>query len=77
MNRNKKKQLIHHVGPIFEERKKKMQMLGEKWTDRPNDAIQWILDSVPPGKESTIRQMSMRLLFFNFAAIHTSCIETR
>ncbi|KAI5816999.1 cytochrome P450 [Pyronema omphalodes] len=62
--------VITHVGPLFIERQKKMKELGDAWTDRPNDAVQWILEAAPPG--TSLKNMCLRILFLNFAAIHTT-----
>ncbi|KII83969.1 hypothetical protein PLICRDRAFT_46743 [Plicaturopsis crispa FD-325 SS-3] len=67
------KKVLDDIGPIFLKRKQKMEELGDRWTDRPNDAIQWILDLAPP--DSSIDNMCMRILFLNFTAIHTSTIS--
>lgn len=37
-----------------------------------NDAIQWIVEAAPPG--TTIEDMCVRILFLNFAGIHTTSI---
>ena len=37
-----------------------------------NDAIQWIVEAAPP--ETTIEDMCVRILFLNFAGIHTTSI---
>ncbi|KAI5851430.1 cytochrome P450 [Morchella snyderi] len=71
----KLKKLMKFVGPLFEERKKKMKELGDKWTDRPDDAIQWILDSAPLGADIDTESLVNRILFLNFAAIHTTSIS--
>ncbi|KAF8252941.1 cytochrome P450 [Wilcoxina mikolae CBS 423.85] len=70
-NRDKAlKKVMLSIGPIVEERRSKMQQFGEEWADKPNDAIQWILEAADPGE--SIRELCIQLLFLNFAAIHTS-----
>ncbi|CAZ80769.1 unnamed protein product [Tuber melanosporum] len=61
-----------HVGHIFSERKEKMRELGSEWKDRPDDLIQWILDLAGDGKASSEEELIFRLLFMNFASIHTT-----
>ncbi|KII83967.1 hypothetical protein PLICRDRAFT_179995 [Plicaturopsis crispa FD-325 SS-3] len=65
--------IVTDVGPLFVERKRTMEELGDRWAETPNDAIQWILDLAPP--DSSIESMCMRILFLNFAAIHTSSMS--
>ncbi|KAI0084548.1 cytochrome P450 [Irpex rosettiformis] len=67
-------QILKHVSPIIEERRKDMELYGDDWADKPNDMIQWILDS-PQGQAETIPQLAQRLLALNFASIHTSSMS--
>ncbi|KAI5776568.1 cytochrome P450 [Geopyxis carbonaria] len=57
--------IMSDVGPLFTARR-------QPGAERKNDAIQWILDTAPPG--ATLTDMCRRILFLNFAAIHTSSI---
>ncbi|RPA97481.1 cytochrome P450 [Choiromyces venosus 120613-1] len=71
-----------HVGHIFRERKAKMQEClasGQEWKDCPDDLIQWILDfseeeggSSGSGKRREEEELIARILFMNFASIHTT-----
>ncbi|KAH9914911.1 cytochrome P450 [Epithele typhae] len=57
--------------PLITERLAKMQELGDEWTEKPNDMLTWILEQAIPRGSST-DQIVQRVLFVNFAAIHTS-----
>ncbi|KII83970.1 hypothetical protein PLICRDRAFT_179998 [Plicaturopsis crispa FD-325 SS-3] len=67
------RKIMDDVGPIFVERKRMMEEWGDDWTDRPNDAVQWILELAPPN--SSIESMCVRIMFLSFAAIHTSSMS--
>ncbi|KAI5801294.1 cytochrome P450 [Geopyxis carbonaria] len=64
------KEVMHFLTPIFIARRTKLEALGDAWTNRPKDAIQWILEAAP--SKHDLHDMSSRILFLNFAAIHTS-----
>ncbi|KAM5540999.1 hypothetical protein V8D89_005310 [Ganoderma adspersum] len=57
--------------PIIEARKKAFAELGEGWNDKPNDMLQLILDKAISKSESTT-VITQRVLFLNFASIHTT-----
>ncbi|KAG6837019.1 hypothetical protein H0H93_016226 [Arthromyces matolae] len=60
-----------HLQPLIEERIEKEAEYGKDWPGRPKDAISWLLD-LAEGKQRTIRDLTMRILVINFAAIHTT-----
>ncbi|KAJ7122772.1 cytochrome P450 [Mycena epipterygia] len=60
-----------HLTPVVAERFRKETELGEKYTDKPNDLITWLMDAAE-GEERTIPALVQRVLFVNFAAIRTS-----
>ncbi|KAF8541340.1 cytochrome P450, partial [Trichophaea hybrida] len=64
------KKVMISIKPIIEERRSKMQQFGEEWADKPEDAIQWILETADPGE--SIRELCIKLLFLNFVSIHTT-----
>ncbi|KAI5781918.1 cytochrome P450 [Geopyxis carbonaria] len=72
-NRGPFKTFLYKVGRLFIERRQKLQELGDEWKDRPNDAIQWILESAPPS--SSIYELSVRILYLDFSAIHTTYVS--
>ncbi|PSS38092.1 hypothetical protein PHLCEN_2v72 [Hermanssonia centrifuga] len=62
---------VKHIGPIISERYENMEKYGDNWEDKPNDMLQWLMDTAE-GEEREIRALVMRILTINFAAIHTS-----
>lgn len=62
---------IVHLGPAILERLGKHGELGDKWTDKPNDMLQWLIDNAPP-HERSVRPVVLRILSVNFAAVHTT-----
>ncbi|KAI0804683.1 cytochrome P450 [Irpex lacteus] len=63
--------VLKYVAPVIEERRKNMELYGKDWADKPNDLLQWLLDS-PAGQAESVPDMAQRLLVLNFASIHTS-----
>ena len=61
-----------HVGPLIEERLRMIDRTGGDWPDKPQDAIQWLLEEAPEYEKRNVNTMVMRILGLNFAAIHTS-----
>ncbi|KIJ07003.1 hypothetical protein PAXINDRAFT_91095, partial [Paxillus involutus ATCC 200175] len=57
---------MKHLGPIIEERRKH---LGKAWAEKPNDFLSWLMDD-PQGSQSSVRDLTLRILTLNFAAIH-------
>ncbi|TFK43278.1 cytochrome P450 [Crucibulum laeve] len=62
---------MRHLGPIIEDRLAKEEQYGKDWADKPNDLISWLLEDAQ-GQQRTIRDLSIRVLSVNFAAIHTT-----
>ncbi|KAJ6516233.1 cytochrome P450 [Mycena sanguinolenta] len=60
-----------HLTPVVEERFRREKELGDKYTDKPNDLITWLMDAAE-GDERTVPALVQRVLFVNFAAIRTS-----
>lgn len=65
---------LKHVGPIFEERIRQMSLNDGFWEEgtKPTDVFQWIIEAAPPN--ATIRDLTLSLMFFNTASIHTTSI---
>ncbi|KAG0639257.1 cytochrome P450, partial [Tuber brumale] len=63
--------VVKHVGGVFEGRQK-LKISGTSSPTPQSDAIQWILDAAPPG--TPILKLVQRLMFFNFASIHSMSI---
>ncbi|KAG5350609.1 hypothetical protein C0989_010177 [Termitomyces sp. Mn162] len=60
-----------HLRPIIEERLEKDAEYGKDWPGRPNDIISWLLERAQ-GEQRTVRDITMRILTMNFAAIHST-----
>src|SRR5438477_6067890 len=71
---NLRKIAMRFVEPIIRQRRDKMEVLGKKWTDRPEDFLQWLMDGEVEqyGNCDDTMDVLLRLLFLNFAGIHTS-----
>ncbi|GLB33473.1 putative cytochrome p450 [Lyophyllum shimeji] len=65
------KRATRHLRPIIEERLLQEEKHGKDWPEKPNDYITWLLD-VAEGPQRTIRDLTLRVLALNFAAIHTT-----
>jgi len=65
------KRATRHLRPIIEERLLQEEKYGKDWPGKPNDYITWLLD-VAEGRQRTIRDLTIRVLALNFAAIHTT-----
>ncbi|KAK6350289.1 hypothetical protein TWF696_006520 [Orbilia brochopaga] len=65
---------MKHLGPIIEQRRDKMDLLGQKWEDRPDDYLQWLMEGAVEnfGDCKDTRDIMLRLMFLNFAGNHTS-----
>ncbi|KIK77776.1 hypothetical protein PAXRUDRAFT_834874 [Paxillus rubicundulus Ve08.2h10] len=59
------------LGPVIEERLKRLDEHSKGWVDKPNDFLSWLLDH-PEASKSSVKDLTLRLLSINFAAIHTS-----
>ncbi|KAH9919404.1 cytochrome P450 [Fomitopsis serialis] len=60
-----------YLKPMIEERQKKLKVLGDDWTDKPNDYLMWMIDEA--NREGQPTQVILEgIMVSNFAAIHTS-----
>ncbi|KAG6894065.1 hypothetical protein C0992_007602, partial [Termitomyces sp. T32_za158] len=62
---------LGHLRPIIQERLDKEVKYGKNWPDRPNDALSWLLDHAEENQKN-VRDLTLRILSINFAAIHTT-----
>ncbi|KAF8665785.1 hypothetical protein AX16_000232 [Volvariella volvacea WC 439] len=62
---------IGHLGPMIQERLDMEEKYGADRPERPNDLISWLLDYAQ-GYQRTVRDLVIRVLATNFAAIHTT-----
>ncbi|KAI0059479.1 cytochrome P450 [Artomyces pyxidatus] len=65
---------MKHISPIIEERRKKIEELGDDWEDKPNDMLMWLM-SEAKGEEQNLDRLARRLLVVNLSAIHTSSLS--
>ncbi|ETW81028.1 cytochrome P450 monooxygenase 51 [Heterobasidion irregulare TC 32-1] len=65
---------IRHLAPIIEDRRAKLRDLGDDWNDKPNDMLMWLMEEAR-GDEQSTRNLALRILTVNFAAIHTSSMS--
>ncbi|KAI6103577.1 cytochrome P450 [Pisolithus sp. B1] len=57
------------LGPVIKERLRHMEAEGTDWCDKPNDFLQWWLDT---SQETCLTMLTRRIVSLNFAAIHTT-----
>jgi cytochrome P450 len=69
------RQETEFIRPMVEERFARMEEFGEDWDDKPNDMLMWLM-SEAKGAERSLEGLARRLLFVNFAGIHTTSIVT-
>ncbi|KAI6117488.1 cytochrome P450 [Pisolithus croceorrhizus] len=62
------KRAMELLDPTIKERFRCMREHGDEWSDKPNDILQWLIDE---RLESTVEELTPRVLMTNFAAIHT------
>ncbi|KAG5651716.1 hypothetical protein H0H81_007721 [Sphagnurus paluster] len=62
---------MRHLEPIILERLHQEEQYGKEWPGKPNDFLSWLIDQAE-GEQRTPRQLTMRILVTNFAAIHTT-----
>jgi len=65
------RQIMEFIGPIVNERFAKMEELGEAWDDAPTDMLMWLM-SEAKGVERSLNGLARRMLFLNFASIHST-----
>ncbi|KAJ3559201.1 hypothetical protein NM688_g483 [Phlebia brevispora] len=65
---------MKYLEPVILDRYAMMEQYGDDWPDRPNDMLQWLMDTAE-GEEKEVHALAMRILTINFAAIHTSSMS--
>ncbi|TFK73023.1 cytochrome P450 [Pluteus cervinus] len=63
--------VIKHLGPNIQERLDMKAKYGEDWPDKPLDLLSWLIDESPEHLRN-VRDLSLRCLVVNFAAMHTT-----
>jgi cytochrome P450 len=64
---------MKHLGDILKHRVEMKKEYGKEWDDKPDDLISWLIDEAQ-GDMLEPENLVMRILFLNFAAIHTTSI---
>ncbi|KAF7777679.1 hypothetical protein Agabi119p4_3751 [Agaricus bisporus var. burnettii] len=64
------KKATGYLEPIIKERLAMIEQ-GVDWEGMPNDLITWLLEMAPEHRR-TVKDLTLRILSINFAAIHTS-----
>ncbi|KAF9001314.1 cytochrome P450 [Cyathus striatus] len=64
---------MKHLGEILTHRVEMKKEYGKDWEDKPDDLISWLIDEAE-GDMLEPENLVMRILFLNFAAIHTTSI---
>ncbi|KIO06387.1 hypothetical protein M404DRAFT_945832, partial [Pisolithus tinctorius Marx 270] len=59
---------VTFLGPIIKERLRHMETEGTSWCDKPNDFLQWCLDTK---RETSLTSLTQRIIAVNFGGIHT------
>jgi len=62
---------MKHLVPIIQDRQRHIDEYGKDWDDKPNDMLAWLMDNAR-GDEKSPRNLTLRVLTVNFAAIHTT-----
>ncbi|KIJ05875.1 hypothetical protein PAXINDRAFT_92824, partial [Paxillus involutus ATCC 200175] len=62
---------MKHLSPIIEERRSHLGLeYGKDGADKPNDFLSWLMNH-PEASDSSIKDLTLRILSLNFAAIHS------
>ncbi|TFK38941.1 cytochrome P450 [Crucibulum laeve] len=64
---------LKHLEPIILDRLQMVNKYGKSWNGQPNDMISWLIEEAQ-GDQLEPKNLIMRMLFMNFAAIHTTSI---
>jgi len=65
---------MRHLVPIIKDRQRYIDEYGKDWDDKPNDMLSWVMDNAR-GDEKSLRNLTLRILLVNFAAIHTTSMS--
>jgi len=71
MNSRSVQRAVKHLEPIILERFKMFEEYGTEWSDKPDDFLQWLIESAED-KERTVVSQTLRILGVNFASMHTT-----
>lgn len=59
-----------HLRPTIEDRRRKIDEYGEDYPGKPNDMLTWLMEKAT-GQETSVRNLTLRILALNVAALHT------
>ncbi|KAF8220171.1 cytochrome P450 [Tricholoma matsutake] len=62
-----------YLGPIIEDRKRKIEEYGPNYPGKPNDMLTWLIDEAK-GEETSTNNLTRRILTVIFASINTSSL---
>jgi len=65
---------MKHLEPEIRKRQEKIEQYGADYPDKPNDMLSWLMDHAE-GEEQSVRNLVLRILVLDFAAIHTSTMS--
>ncbi|EJD07464.1 cytochrome P450 [Fomitiporia mediterranea MF3/22] len=66
------RQAVRLLQPVLEERFRMYDENGDDWPGKPVDMISWLIEEAPKNEKRSIRDLTLRMLTINFAAIHTT-----
>ncbi|KAK0220338.1 cytochrome P450 [Armillaria fumosa] len=73
--RNATAKMEKFLGETVRERLRQDELHGKDWPGKPNDLISWLIDATKGHDERrTVRDLVLRVLVLNFAAIHMTSI---
>ncbi|KAF5350899.1 hypothetical protein D9758_010538 [Tetrapyrgos nigripes] len=70
---------MDYLEPVIEERLRMQEQYGKDWPGKPNDFIQWCMDSesnAPLSQRTSVEDLCIRVFTVNFGAIHTTSAFT-
>jgi cytochrome P450 len=65
---------MRRILPLLEERKRHIAECGTAWDGKPNDMLSWLIDEASEVERSS-RNLTLRIMSINLAAIHTSTMS--
>ncbi|GJE97793.1 cytochrome P450 [Phanerochaete sordida] len=65
------KEGVQYLRPLIEERIRTAEKLGEGWSDKPNDTLQWMIDGIQ-GRNCSTEDIVRIILLENFSSTMTT-----
>ncbi|THG97981.1 hypothetical protein EW026_g4131 [Hermanssonia centrifuga] len=63
---------VKYLGKMIAERTQNMEEYGADWSERPNDLLQWLIETASKSGKLRASFIVRLMMIVNFAAIHTS-----